>query len=100
MRRLYAAKDDATLGRTSRWRQLCGVQHAALENGIAERYGLQSNVEAVRETRQISKASMVRNAATPAIEVDPETFAVRVDGKHATVPPASVIPLNQLYFFS
>jgi urease subunit alpha len=76
------------------------TSHAALENGIAERYGLQSNVEAVRETRQISKASMVRNAATPAIEVDPETFAVRVDGKHATVPPASVIPLNQLYFFS
>ena len=43
---------------------------------------------------------MVRNFATPSIEVDPETFAVRVDGKHATVPPAAEIPLNQLYFFS
>ena len=34
------------------------------------------------------------------IEVDPETFAVKVDGKHATVPPASEVRLNQLYFFS
>jgi len=76
------------------------TSHAAHERGIAQRYGLQSNVEAVRETRQISKADMVRNAATPAIEVDPETFAVRVDGEHATVPPAAEIPLNQLYFFS
>jgi len=76
------------------------TSRAAKENGVAERYGLQSNVEAVKGTRQVSKANMVRNDATPTIEVDPETFAVRVDGKHATVPPAAEIPLNQLYFFS
>jgi type I restriction enzyme M protein len=33
-------------------------------------------------------------------EVNPETFAVKVDGVHATVPPATSIALNQLYFFS
>ncbi|MDM0015555.1 urease subunit alpha [Variovorax sp. J22P168] len=76
------------------------TSHAAWENGIADRYGLQSNVEPVRGTRQISKADMVRNSATPTIEVNPETFAVKVDGKHATVPPASEVRLNQLYFFS
>jgi urease subunit alpha len=32
--------------------------------------------------------------------VDPETFAVKVDGKHATVDPVSEVRLNQLYFFS
>jgi urease subunit alpha len=43
---------------------------------------------------------MVRNGLTPKIEVNPETFAVKVDGVHATVQPAKSISLNQLYFFS
>jgi urease subunit alpha len=43
---------------------------------------------------------MVRNSGTPQIEVNPETFAVTVDGKHATVAPAKTIALNQKYFFS
>jgi urease subunit alpha len=43
---------------------------------------------------------MVRNSATPRIEVDPETFAVKADGVHATVEPSTSISLNQLYFFS
>ena len=43
---------------------------------------------------------MVRNSGTPRIEVNPETFAVTVDGKHATVAPAKTIALNQKYFFS
>ena len=51
-------------------------------------------------TRTVTKRDMVRNAATPKIEVDPETFAVKVDGVHATVDPIESIALNQLYFFS
>ena len=43
---------------------------------------------------------MVRNATTPMIEVDPETFAVKVDGVHATVAPATSLALNQLFFFN
>ena len=43
---------------------------------------------------------MVRNAFLPKVEVDPETFAVTVDGVHATVPPARSVALGQLYFFS
>ena len=43
---------------------------------------------------------MVRNTATPKIEVNPETFYVTVDGVLAYVPPAKVLPLAQLYWFS
>ena len=43
---------------------------------------------------------MIRNDVTPDIQVDPETFAVTVDGVHATVDPISTVSLNQLYFFS
>ena len=55
---------------------------------------------AVQGTRTIGKADMVRNDATPRVEVDPETFAVTVDGVHATVDPVETVRLNQLYFFS
>ena len=44
--------------------------------------------------------SLVRNDALPAIDVDPETFAVMADGTHASVPPAESISMNRLYFFS
>ena len=54
----------------------------------------------VRNTRKIGKRDMVRNAGTPKIEVSPETFAVTVDGKHATVKPLKTVSLNQKYFFS
>ncbi|WP_334174333.1 urease subunit alpha [Pseudoxanthobacter sp.] len=76
------------------------TSHAAFENGIVDRYELKSQVMPVYGTRTISKSSMVRNSAMPAIEVNPETFAVTVDGKHATIEPAKRVPLSQLYFFS
>lgn len=76
------------------------TSRAAFEDGIADRYELRSQVMPVRDTRTITKSSMIRNSAMPAIEVNPETFAVTVDGRHATIEPARHIPLNQLYFFS
>jgi len=53
-----------------------------------------------QEPRKIGKKDMVRNSGTPKIEVSPETFAVTVDGVHATVPPLRTTSLNQKYFFS
>ncbi|MHC3941873.1 MULTISPECIES: urease subunit alpha [Paenochrobactrum] len=76
------------------------TSHAAMEDGIVERYQLQSQVMPVYATRTVGKKSMVRNDALPTIEVNPETFAVTVDGKHATVEPATSIPMGQLHFFS
>jgi urease subunit alpha len=74
-----------------------GAAHAA---GIRERLGLSRQVMAVRNTRKIGKRDMVRNSGTPDIAVNPETFAVTVDGVHATVAPLKTVALNQKYFFS
>jgi urease subunit alpha len=74
-----------------------GAAHAA---GVGARLGLRRQIVPVRNTRKIGKRDMVRNSGTPRIEVNPETFAVTVDGKHATVAPAKTIALNQKYFFS
>lgn len=76
------------------------VSQAAAEAGLKERLGLQSQIYGVHGTRQLSKNDMVRNNATPQIEVNSETFEVTVDGILATVPPAKELPLAQLYWFS
>ncbi|MEU5962617.1 urease subunit alpha [Micromonospora parva] len=76
------------------------VSRAAHEAGIAEELGLQRQVMPVYRTRGLTKRDMVRNDRLPTLEVDPETFAVKMDGVHATVPPARNLPLSQLYFFS
>jgi urease subunit alpha len=74
-----------------------GAAHAA---GIADKLELRRHVLPISNTRKIGKKDMVRNSGTPKIEVSPETFAVTVDGVHATVKPLTTISLNQKYFFS
>lgn len=76
------------------------VSQAAAQAGLKERLGLKSQVYGVHGMRQLSKNDMVRNNATPQIEVNPETFEVTVDGVLATVPPAKELSLAQLYWFS
>jgi urease subunit alpha len=76
------------------------VSRAGYDAGVGEKLDLRRQVMPVFNTRTLTKRDMVRNSGTPHIEVNPETFAVKVDGKHATVPPAERIALNQLYFFS
>ena len=72
----------------------------AYDQGVAEKYGLSRIVMPVKNTRVLGKEHMVRNSFLPKIEVNPQTFAVTVDGVHATVTPPKTIALNQLYFFS
>jgi len=76
------------------------VSRASFEAGVGERLGLRRQVIPVLGTRALTKRDMVRNGRTPRIEVDPETFAVKVDGVHATVPPSTAVALGQMYFFS
>ncbi len=76
------------------------VSQAAYQDGIKEKLDLQSVIYPVRRCRQITKKDMVRNTATPTIEVNPETFEVTVDGYTASVPPADNLSLAQLYWFS
>jgi len=63
-----------------------------------ERLGLRKRLVTVRNCRNIGKANMLHNSATPRIEVDPETYEVRADGDLLTCEPASVLPLAQRYF--
>ena len=74
------------------------VSKAALEEDIPLKLGLRKTVVAVEKCREVGKASMLLNDATPSIEVDPETYEVRADGDLLTCEPATVLPLAQRYF--
>jgi len=73
------------------------VSKVAYEDGIQQKLGLQKIVLPVHGCRAISKKDMVLNDKTPSIEVDPETYEVRVDGDHIVSQPAKKLPLAQLY---
>jgi len=52
----------------------------------------------VRNTRGVTKADMVLNDALPDIEVDADSFAVRVDGEPIEPQPVDELPMAQRYF--
>jgi urease subunit alpha len=60
--------------------------------------GLAKQLLPVSNTRKIDKRSMVLNGVTPRMEVNPETYEVRADGKLLTCDPATVLPMAQRYF--
>ena len=73
------------------------VAPAALDAGLAADLGLRRRLVAVKPTREVGKAQMVNNSALPAIAVDPETFAITIDGELVVPQPAEKLPLAQLY---
>ncbi|KGF79037.1 urease subunit alpha [Massilia sp. JS1662] len=74
------------------------VSQAAFDLGIARELGLAKTLIPVRDTRGLRKRDMVHNGATPHMEVDPETYEVRADGRLLVCEPARVLPLAQRYF--
>lgn len=74
------------------------VSKAALEKKVPEKLGLRKIVKSVSGTRSLSKKDMIFNGETPVIEVDPQTYEVKVDGKLVTCEPAEVLPMAQRYF--
>jgi urease subunit alpha len=75
------------------------VSQAAVAGGLGAKLGTSKKMLAVKNTRGgISKASMIHNAATPKLDVDPETYEVRADGELLTCDPATVLPMAQRYF--
>lgn len=74
------------------------VAPAAVVGGLADRLAVRRRLVAVRDTRALGKADMPLNDALPHIEVDPETFTVRIDGEVVEPSPAEELPMAQRYF--
>jgi urease subunit alpha len=89
----------AAFGKSVTTSALVFVSQAAIENELQERLGVEKEFVAVENVRSgISKKSMIHNDATPEIEVDAETYAVRADGELLVCEPAKELPMAQRYF--
>ena len=74
------------------------VSKSALEKGTLDHLGLQKQLSAVSDTRNISKADMKLNDYQPTLDVDPQTYVVTCDGEEITCEPAESLPLAQRYY--
>lgn len=69
----------------------------AIDNDLATKINIKKKLLPVKNCRKISKNDMVLNNLTPKIEIDPETFKVKVDGNLITTEPATKLSLARLY---
>ena len=74
------------------------VSKLSLESGSLDQLKLKKLLAPVCDCRGITKKSMVMNDAAPVIEVDPETYEVKVDGELITCQPMEKLSLAQRYF--
>ena len=69
----------------------------ALDLGLVSKVKISKKLVPVKNCRNIGKKDMIYNNLTPKIEINPETYEVKVDGKIATVNPADKVSLARLY---
>lgn len=74
------------------------VSQAAQDSGIKEKLLLKRQIIPVKNCRNIGKKDMIHNDVMAKIEVNPETYEVKVDGEIITCKKAEVLPLAQRYF--
>ena len=74
------------------------VSQAALEYGLLDHLHLSKRLVPVRQTRTVTKRDLIWNDSLPKIEVDPETYTVKADGRELRCEPASELPMAQRYF--
>ncbi len=74
------------------------MSQAAIEAGVPARLGLRKQIRPVHGIRTLSKADMVFNDQMPQLEVDPQTYEVRVDGTLIGCEPAEELALATRYF--
>jgi urease subunit alpha len=95
---VYSRPMFGAFGRAVERAAVVFTSQAAVDEGIGRQLGLAKDVLAVKRTRDIGKADMVLNDATPEIEVNPETYEVRANGELLTCEPARELPMAQRYF--
>lgn len=84
-------------GKASATTSVTFTSKLAIKNGIAKKLGLAKKLLPVKGCRRIGKKDLLYNDLTPEIEIDPETYEVKVDGKIATVGVADRVSLSRLY---
>ena len=95
---VYSRPMFGAYGRSMETNSVIFVSQSASENKSLDELALRKKMVAVKNTRNISKKSMKLNDLCPEIEVDPETYEVRLNGELITCEPAKELPMAQRYF--
>jgi urease subunit alpha len=74
------------------------VSQQAVDDGLADRLAINRRLVPVCDVRKVRKSDMPLNDARPRIEVEPDTFTVRIDGDVTEEQPAVELPMAQRYF--
>ncbi|MDT7727981.1 MAG: urease subunit alpha [Actinomycetota bacterium] len=74
------------------------VAPEAMDARLKERLGVERDLVPVSNMRKRTKADMIGNDALPDVQVDPDSFAVHVDGDLIEPQPVSELPMAQRYF--
>lgn len=88
----------ASFGKAKYATSMTFLSKAAFEQKVHEKLGLQKKIGVVQNTRQLKKKDMILNGETPEIEVDPQTYEVKVNGELITCEPDEKVSLAQRYF--
>jgi urease subunit alpha len=74
------------------------VAPAALDARLGDQLRVNRRLVPTRDTRRLTKDDLPENQARPRIEVEPDSFAVRVDGELIEEQPMAELPMAQRYF--
>lgn len=74
------------------------VSQSAYDDNIKGKLGLEKMVLPVHGIRDLTKKDMKLNSETPDIEVDPQTYEVKIHGEVLTCDPVDTVPLGQRYY--
>lgn len=95
---VYGRRMFAAMGGANHATNITFMSKSAIQKGVPERLGLKRRISKVENCRNISKKDMKWNDATPDIDIDPETYEVKVDGEVITCEPVDELPMAQRYF--
>ena len=95
---VYSRPMFGAYGRSLETNSVIFVSQSAIENKSLDELALRKKIVPIKNTRNISKKSMKLNDLCPDIEVDPETYEVRLNGELITCEPAKELSMAQRYF--
>jgi urease subunit alpha len=87
-------------GRSAAALSITFVSQASLDAGLQKRLNGYRQLQAVQNTRTISKKNMLFNDATPPVRVHPVTHEVTINGEKIGIEPLNSVPLSRLYIVS
>lgn len=74
------------------------ISQAAFDNDIPGKLGLEKLIGVVHNCRQIGKKDLPYNTGTPVIDINPETYQVKIDGELISCQPLKELALARRYF--